>query len=88
MYVCLPFKSGSKVKLGGIWSFVAHGEVLTTQGEKELLDSLTLLKENRRENKKGSLPQSSLSLPVGPPSPCFNSGVLDDRCGSLILGSK
>lgn len=83
MCACL-FRVVAKSNWGGIWSFVAHGEVLKTQGGKELLDFLTLLKENKRENKKGSLPQSSLSLPVGPPSPCFNSRELDDRCGSLM----
>lgn len=68
MYVCLPFKSGSKVKQGGTWPFVPHGEVLKTRGEKELLDSLTLLKENRGEKtKQVPLPQSPQPLPVGPP---------------------
>lgn len=67
MYVCLPFKSGSKVKLGGIWSFVAHGEVLKTRGEKELRDSLTLLKENRKKKKKRLTPSVFSATPVGPP---------------------
>lgn len=66
MYVCLPFKSGSKVKLGGLWSFVAHGEVLKTPGEKELLDSLTLLKENR--NKKRLTPSVFSATPGRAPS--------------------
>lgn len=32
-YVCLPFMSGSKVKLGRIQLFVAEGEVLKILGE-------------------------------------------------------
>lgn len=64
MYACLPFKSGSKVKQGGTWPFVPHGEVLKTRGEKELLDSLTLLKENRGEkNKTSPTPSVSSATP-------------------------
>lgn len=34
MSAYLLFTSGNKVKLGGIWLFVADGEVLSILGEK------------------------------------------------------